>query len=130
MAKNNTSTITWIVIAVIIIIAILGYVLINQNKPAPVTNTQQNQNSAASTHNIDISNFAFSTTALTIKTGDTVVWTNKDSVSHTITSDTGNELSSKLLKTNDAYSHTFTTAGTFNYHCEVHPSMKASITVQ
>jgi len=67
---------------------------------------------------------------LTIKEGDTVVWTNMDSMSHTIKSDSGSELSSNSLSNGQTYSHTFNSVGTFNYHCSIHPSMKAKIIVQ
>lgn len=130
MAKNNTGTITWIIIGVIVILLILGYFWYSQKPSTPTTTPQNNIISGPGTHNIEISNLAFSAPALIVKTGDTVVWTNKDTISHTVTSDTGNEMSSLLLKPGDTYSHTFNTVGTFNYHCEVHPSMKASITVE
>ena len=42
---------------------------------------------------------------------------------------TGPELSSSVLSTGQTYSHTFNTAGVFHYHCGVHPTMKATITV-
>jgi plastocyanin len=42
---------------------------------------------------------------------------------------TGPELSSPILSTGQTYSHTFSTAGVFDYHCGVHPTMKATITV-
>lgn len=127
MAKTNT--IIWIV-AVVIILLILGYVAYTRMQTSAPATTPKDNSQVAGVHNIEISNFAFSAPSLIIKQGDTVVWTNKDSAPHTVTSDTGNELSSKLLKTNEVYSHTFDTAGTFDYHCEVHPMMKASITVQ
>lgn len=82
------------------------------------------------TYNIEISNFAFSLSTLTIKRGDIVVWTNQDSTSHTITSDSGSELGSSPLSNGQAYSHTFNTIGTFDYHCSIHPSMKAKIIVE
>ncbi|OGM98579.1 MAG: hypothetical protein A2915_01970 [Candidatus Yanofskybacteria bacterium RIFCSPLOWO2_01_FULL_41_34] len=74
-----------------------------------------------------IKGFAFNQSLITIRKGDTVVWTNKDSVSHTVTGDGG--LSSPLLGQNEIYSFTFNTVGTFNYHCPPHPSMTGTITV-
>jgi plastocyanin len=44
-------------------------------------------------------------------------------------SPTGKELSSSALSSGQTYSHTFNAAGVFHYHCGVHPSMKATITV-
>jgi plastocyanin len=74
--------------------------------------------------------YAFSPATLTIKVGTQVVWTNTTDAPHTVTSDkagifgtTGN------LTQNQTFMSTFTTAGKFAYHCNVHPYMKATITV-
>ena len=83
-----------------------------------------------STKNIEISNFAFSPTTLTINKGDTIIWTNKDSASHTVTSDSGTELSSGTLSNGQTYSHTFSNSGTYNYHCNFHGMMKGTIIVK
>jgi len=89
----------------------------------------QSGQSAAKTYNLEIRNFAFSNTDLSINKGDTVIWTNDDTVSHTVTSDSGNELNSPSIPQGGTYSHTFTTSGTFSYHCGIHPSMKANMKV-
>jgi len=90
---------------------------------------QNIQTQTHQTHNININNFAFIPPSLSINTGDTVIWTNMDSVAHTVTSDSGTELNSATLQTGSTYSHTFNNPGTFNYHCSIHTSMKGSITV-
>lgn len=90
-------------------------------------NTQTNNQQPNS---IDISNFAFTPGELKLKVGDTVTWTNKDSVGHTVTSDSGTELDSSLLSQSDTYQHTFNQAGTFDYHCTTHPYMKGKIIVE
>jgi len=76
---------------------------------------------------MDISNFRFADA--TVKVGDTVVWTNQDTVLHTVTSDTDRELDSLRLENGQTYSHTFTATGVYAYHCTIHPSMKAKVTV-
>lgn len=78
---------------------------------------------------ITIQNFAFSPQTLNVKAGDTVTWTNEDSVGHKIASDTGSELGSDTLQNGATYSHTFSAAGTYAYHCAIHPSMKGTIVV-
>ena len=80
------------------------------------------------TSHTDISNYRFSD--VTIKTGDTVIWTNQDSVFHTVTSDSGTELNSPQLANGQTYSHTFTVAGVYTYHCTMHPSMTGEVTVE
>jgi len=85
---------------------------------------------AAATQSVMIMNFAFAPQNLTINVGDTITWSNHDSAHHTVTSDPGSaELSSGDLAQDQSYTHTFTTAGTFSYHCDYHPKMLASITV-
>src|SRR3989344_3277028 len=82
------------------------------------------------TYNIEIKNFAYSPSELRIKRGDTITWTNKDSVRHTVTSDSGSEMDSELLSQGETYSVTFDSAGTYAYHCTPHPNMKARIIVE
>ncbi|MDB5080611.1 MAG: Blue (Type 1) copper protein [Chloroflexi bacterium] len=81
------------------------------------------------TMNITIQGFAFSPNTITIPVGTKVIWTNKDTVGHTVTSDSGGVLNSPLIAQNQTFEYTFTTAGTFNYHCAPHPNMKANIVV-
>jgi len=78
---------------------------------------------------VSISGFAFSPAALTVANGVTVTWTNMDAAAHTVTAD-DNSFTSGTLNTGDTYMHKFTAAGTVNYHCNFHPGMKASVTVQ
>jgi plastocyanin len=77
---------------------------------------------------VSIANYAFDPASLTITTGTTVTWTNNDTIAHNVVGDDGS-WSSNSLANGDKYSFTFTKAGTFSYHCGVHPSMKATITV-
>jgi plastocyanin len=81
-------------------------------------------------YTIEINGFAFSPTTLTVNVGDTIMWTNEDSAPHTVTSDSGSELASQSLSRNGAYTRTFTTAGTFDYHCAFHSGMKGKIIVK
>ena len=78
--------------------------------------------------------FAFSPASLMIKVGTTVTWKNTTAVSHTVTSDDGKSFDSgttnPITPQSGTFSFTFTTAGTFAYHCEIHPFMKATIIVQ
>ena len=97
----------------------------------PVISGSNNSSQQASpeTLNIEISDFAFKQSQLTINIGDTVIWTNKDSASHTVTSDSGSELNSPSLSRNQMYSHTFNQQGTFEYHCKPHSYMEGKIIV-
>jgi plastocyanin len=61
--------------------------------------------------------------------GTTVTWTNDDGVNHTVTSDQG-AFDSGPLATGQTFSQTFNQAGTFTYHCTIHPSMQGTVVVQ
>jgi plastocyanin len=84
---------------------------------------------AHATVNVTIQNFAFSPQTITVAPGTTVIWTNKDNVDHTVTSDTGAWPDSGSLATNQTFSHTFAKAGTYAYHCALHSSMTARVIV-
>jgi plastocyanin len=92
---------------------------------APTTTTQ-----SGTTYHVDIQNLAFNQSFINVSVGDTVIFTNKDSVPHTVTSTDGGPLNSGTLAARSTYSHTFTTAGQFQYRCNIHPSMLGSVTVR
>ncbi|MBN9386896.1 MAG: cupredoxin family copper-binding protein [Chloroflexi bacterium] len=95
---------------------------------APATPTTQPTTPATNVTSVMIHNFSFVPQSISIPKGTTITWTNMDSASHTVTSDTG-AFNSGILKTNDTFQFTFNTPGTFTYHCSIHPNMKATITV-
>lgn len=78
---------------------------------------------------VTIQNFAFGPATLDVAVGTTVTWTNQDSTSHTATADDGS-FDSKPIAAGATFSQTFSTAGTFTYHCSIHSSMTGTITVQ
>jgi plastocyanin len=65
---------------------------------------------------------------LTIQRGTRVRWVNRGSNSHTTTSNTG-IWDSGTLSSGERFTRRFGRRGTFNYHCEIHPTMTATITV-
>lgn len=95
----------------------------------PVSTPTTPNTPAASSASITLANFAFSPASITVKAGTKVTWTNKDSTTHTVTSDTG-VFNSGNLAPNASFSFTFSNTGTFTYHCSIHPSMTGSIVVQ
>lgn len=94
-----------------------------------ITNTFT-QTATAKTYNVSITNFSFSPSTLTINKGDTVVWTNNDSVPHQVKGDTLSALSAPVMSNGQTYSFTFNNTGTFGYHCAIHPSMTGTIIVK
>jgi plastocyanin len=80
------------------------------------------------TNEVFIQGMAFNPSTITVTAGTTINWTNKDAITHTVTSDT-KLFDSGSIGANGTYSFTFATAGSFSYHCSVHPTMTASVTV-
>jgi plastocyanin len=96
----------------------LGYVLADQS-PAP----------APSPYVVEIKDNAFSPASLTVSAGSTVTWKNEDPYAHTVTMQGTNGFDSGSLDTGKTFTETFTTPGTYNYVCSIHPSMTGTITV-
>jgi quinohemoprotein ethanol dehydrogenase len=99
---------------------------------APVTPAPR----AANTDEVEIDAFQFQPSEIHIRPGTTVTWKNGDDVAHTATADRNPadpanpyEFSSPLLESDDSFSHTFTRAGEFPYHCNPHPAMTANVVV-
>lgn len=92
-------------------------------------NVDTDEDGEVTQESVTIDNLAFSPSSVTISTGDSVNWTNNDSFSHTVTSDTG-AFDSGTLAPGDTFALEFTTAGTYEYHCSLHPSMTGTITVE
>lgn len=65
-----------------------------------------------------------------VSAGGTVTWTNSGTIAHVLISgETGGPIKSGTLNANDSYSTVFDTAGTFHYHCSIHPVMKGTVVV-
>lgn len=79
--------------------------------------------------NVEIKNFKFVPSDVNIKAGDTVTWTNEDSVLHSVQSSDGT-LKSTELSQGETFSYTFLTLGKYDYICGIHHSMKGSVAVQ
>jgi plastocyanin len=83
---------------------------------------------AATTVSID--NFTFTPQTLTVKAGTTVTWTNRDDIPHGVAWTNNAFARSNALDTDDSYAVTFTTPGTYQYFCYVHPHMVGTLVVQ
>jgi plastocyanin len=82
------------------------------------------------THTVTIEGMKFRPQALTVASGDSIVWINKDLVPHTATSATGGVFDSKLIAPDKSWRLTIRTKGTFAYLCTYHPAMKGSLRVE
>jgi plastocyanin len=71
----------------------------------------------------------FSPPSLTIKRGQTVVWTNFDDIDHTVDASDGS-FASGTLKKNGSWQHTFLLPGKYPYFCRLHPREKGLVIVE
>lgn len=71
----------------------------------------------------------YSPKEITVSVGDTITWTNKDDMPHTVTAYDGS-FDSKLFKGGESWSHTFTKPGRYEYYCSPHPWMKGTVIVK
>lgn len=77
---------------------------------------------------VSIVDFAFQPGSVEVPVGGSVTWTNNGSATHTVTSDSG-AFDSGQLAPGASFSQTFDTAGTFTYHCSIHPQMTGTVIV-
>lgn len=77
---------------------------------------------------ITIDGFAFAPATLTVPPGTTVTWTNRDEEPHTVAAGDGS-FHSPGMGTGAIFTHTFSTAGTFDYVCSIHPMMRGTVVV-
>src|ERR1043165_1930556 len=121
-------------IVLIILLAVCSAFTRGADAPAPVCDckpmmvTVRSAGSRA-TSNVAVKNFLYANATLKITVGDTVTWTNNDSAPHTATSATA-VFDTGTLTTGLSGSFTFTSAGTFPYHCSIHPFMTATVIVE
>ena len=93
--------------------------------PAPAGSTSVDIPRGAST----LTTTAFGPNPVTISSGTTISWLNDDNTTHTSSAD-GNQWSSGNIAPGARFNFTFSTAGRFTYHCQIHPNMVGTIVVQ
>ncbi|MFI5422727.1 MAG: plastocyanin/azurin family copper-binding protein [Nitrososphaerales archaeon] len=138
------------IVAVIALGASLGslpYALVSAQQTNSSSTTSTNStggNSVSIVPNAStLADKAFAPNPLNAKVGDTVTWTNKDTIFHTVTSGTGpsdtthgKEFDSglsgptALTTQGKTFSHKFMTAGEFPYFCQLHPTMIGKVVVK
>ncbi len=128
----------WVTIVVIIAVVVGALVFLgHRSKTADDSSlaprqTDQPVTGEQSGSAVTMQGIAFSPATLTVKKGTTVTWTNQDGVEHNVVSDTDSPnggLNGSLISKGEQFSFTFTTAGTYKYHCSIHPHMMATVVV-
>jgi plastocyanin len=95
-------------------------------RQAPVAAVQPEPKAQAT---VDIRSFKYKPLTVTVRKGGRVRWTNSDAAAHTATAD-DRSFDTQTIDKGAARMVSFTTAGTFAYHCDFHPFMKATVVVK
>ncbi|MGM0884622.1 MAG: cupredoxin domain-containing protein [Bacillota bacterium] len=98
-------------------------------KPTSPPADTPSSESAGEVHVVEIVNFGFSPSELTIKAGDSVKFINKDAVGHSATAN-DDSFDTGMLEQDKAKEVTFSKDGEFSYYCLPHPGMKGTIVVE
>jgi amicyanin len=99
-----------------------------QSPPASASATTADAPAPQGGTAVSISDFKFNPPTLTVPVGTTVTWTNQDEEPHTIAAKDGS-FHSPGMDTHATYSFTFTTAGSYDYICSIHPFMTGTVVV-
>jgi len=98
-----------------------AFALAGDMKDADSTSSEQNT--------IEIKDFAFNPQTITVKSGQTITWINRDEEPHTVVSVEKQFKKSSALDTDQSFTITAGTPGTYTYFCSVHPKMTGTIVV-
>jgi plastocyanin len=77
---------------------------------------------------IEIRDFDYFPRELTVESGTTITWVNRDTVPHDA-ADEGGAWGTAMLKQDESDTLTYDTPGVYQYLCTIHPDMKATLTV-
>ncbi|HEV7466040.1 MAG TPA: cupredoxin domain-containing protein [Candidatus Dormibacteraeota bacterium] len=100
------------------------------SSPGAGTTTSSSAN-GGSPASVSVKNLAFTPAAVTIPAGGKVVWRFEDGEApHTVTADANSFGSAPNGLTSGTFEHGFGKAGTYDYHCDFHPTMKGTVTVR
>jgi plastocyanin len=98
-----------------------AFALAGDMKDADSTSSKQ--------HTIEIKDFAFNPQTITVKSGQTITWINRDEEPHTVVSVEKQFKKSSALDTDQTFTITTGAPGTYTYFCSVHPKMTGTIVV-
>lgn len=79
---------------------------------------------------VTMKSIKFNPATVKVKAGDTVTWTNEDSVGHDVTNKSFKSGSAGGIEPGQSFKHKFAKAGTFKYVCTVHPGMQGTVVVK
>jgi plastocyanin len=97
---------------------------------APAEGTAEEGEAESAGVAVDIVDFAYDPDPVTISAGESITWTNQDSVPHTATADDRDALQTGTLNQGESFTQQFDTAGTYEYFCEFHANMAGTVVVE
>jgi len=101
------------------------------NHPIAITDVPLEEGmktAGAGAKQVVVDNFSFAPAIAAVAAGSTLTWTNRDDVPHNIVS-TDQKFKSPVPDTDEQFSHTFATPGTYRYFCSIHPKMTGQVVV-
>ncbi|MBF9251671.1 cupredoxin domain-containing protein [Pontibacter sp. 172403-2] len=84
--------------------------------------------SSLGSHRVEIVQMRFQPAELSVKKGDTVVFVNKDVVTHNVTEESGKSWKSPALASGESW--IVVVSRTSDYYCSFHPMMKGKILIE
>ncbi len=138
----RSNLIPLLIFSLVAIVFVSGCTQYGGQQTQPASPTQPTSTTVSS---VEITSSGFSPNTLTIKTGETVTFVNKDSrphwpasavhPTHTVYPETGGCIGSKFdackgLAQGETFSFKFNQKGTWNYHDHLNPSLTGTIIVQ
>jgi plastocyanin len=114
-------------IAVVVSLILLSAIIIfscSKNSSSSMSN-----NTPPAPNTVSIANMAFMPATITVSHGTKITWTNNDNMTHTVTAD-DDSFDSGNIAPGSSFSRTFAVAGTYPYHCTIHPNMLGKVVVQ
>ncbi len=122
---------------ILMLVLLVGCTVQRPIQPQPIQRPQPMQTQPASqqkapqaqqkTIDVAIQDFSFKSSTVTINSGDSIRWTNKDSASHTAT---GQGFDTGTLSNGQSKTIVFNEPGAYQYTCSFHPGMRGTIVVQ
>lgn len=97
------------------------------NESKPPSDVIEKEPYAVQTYTVEIKDMAFQPADLTVHSGDTVIWINKDIVAHDVT-ETNKAWASPTLASDASWKKVITSSE--SYYCSIHLVMKGDITVE
>jgi plastocyanin len=124
----QTGRVGW---AALSLLGLLASACGQQGAPSTTSGPISSSANGGSPAAVSVKNLAFTPAAVTVAVGGRVVWRFEDGdVPHTVTADANSFGSAPNGLTSGSFEHGFGTAGTYDYHCDFHPTMKGTVTVR